>query len=177
MVHILLIQGAGVGGSDSLVADVSRQLGQDESIEAPVMPLADDPAAARWLPAVAAALAEQDGPFVAVGHSLGGSTLLQWLAANPAPPHLRAVITAAAPFWGEGGWSMAEFALPAGAAAGLAGIPCLMLNGDVDDTVPPDHLDLYRAQLPHVETAIIPGMDHEWARGGFALLDAVRRYA
>jgi len=177
MVHILLIQGAGIGASDPLIAGIRQQLQSGDSLEAPEMPLADDPAAARWLPAIGRALAEQDRPFVAVGHSLGGSCLLQWLGANPIPSHLRAVMTAAAPFWGEAGWSAAEFALPAEAAENLARLPCLLLNGDADDTVTPDHLLLYRHKLPHAQTRIVPGMDHGWAGGSAILLEAARQYA
>lgn len=177
MVNILFIQGAGTGASDALVADMRRHLAQGDTLDAPEMPLADDPKAERWLPAVGVALARQTAPFVAVGHSLGGSTLLQWLGANPHPRGLRAVVTAAAPFWGEGGWNMADFALPLGAAASLAETPCLLLNGDADDTVEVEHLSLYSRALPGIETRIVAAMDHQWANGGAILLDAVRRFA
>jgi len=174
VVHVLLIQGAGIGASDALIADMRRCMGPRDTLDAPAMPLADDPSPSRWLPAIGAALGGQSRPFVAIGHSLGGSSLLQWLGANPAPVHLHAVITAAAPFWGDGGWSSAEFALPAGARESLAEVPCLLLNGDADDTVSVDHPELYKGQLPHVATRIVPGMDHDWAGGGGILLDAAR---
>lgn len=176
MVHILLIQGAGLGASDALVAALRQQAAPGVTIEAPAMPQADDPSAASWLPAIGAALQRQTQPFVAIGHSLGGSTLLQWLGANPEPINLHAVITAAAPYWGAGGWSAQEFALPSGAAGQLGALPCIMLNGDADDTVPVDHLALYRAQLPQAETRIVPGMDHLWSDGAATLLQLAARF-
>ena len=177
MVHILLIQGAGLGASDALVAALRQQAAPGVTIESPAMPQADDPSAASWLPAIGAALQRQSQPFVAIGHSLGGSTLLQWLGANPAPTNLRAVITAAAPYWGAGGWRAQEFALPSGAAGQLGALPCIILNGDADDIVPVDHLALYRAQLPQAEIRIVPGMDHLWSGGAATLLRLAARFA
>jgi predicted alpha/beta hydrolase family esterase len=178
MVHILLIQGAGVGGSDKLVADMQPLLQPGETLDAPVMPMADDPSASRWLRAIGKALAAQKEPFVAVGHSLGGSSLLQWLGEHDAPDTLRAVITIAAPYWGDGGWQAGEFSLPEGAVENLAQLPHihLMLGSD-DEVVQRPHLGLYGRMLPMASTELIEGMDHEWATGGAILLDRVRRYA
>lgn len=177
MVHILLIQGAGVGGSDKLVADMQPLLQPGETLDVPVMPMADDPSATRWLPAIGAALAAQQQPFVAVGHSLGGSSLLQWLGAHDAPENLVAVITIAAPFWGDGGWQAGEFSLPPGATDRLGRLSHLhLMLGSEDEVVERHHLDLYATALPGAGTEVVAGMDHEWATGGALLLERVRRY-
>lgn len=178
MVHIVLIQGAGVGASDTFVADIERHLASGDTIEAPIMPLADDPAAARWLPAIGATLLAQRAPFVAVGHSLGGSSLLQWLGANPVPKRLVAMIGVAAPYWGDGGWSQGEFSLPSGAAERLSMVPHIhLLGGSEDETVPTEHLALYAGEVPGVSTMVMPGMDHGWAGGGAALMACIKQYA
>jgi MFS family permease len=60
-----------------------------------------------------------------------------------------------APFWAAGGWDIAEFALSDDAPQKLEGLRRLiMLRGDQDDVVAPDHPDRYKALLPQIEMPI-----------------------
>src|SRR5690606_11459360 len=124
----------------------------------------DNPQPHLWLPAIAAALARQTEPFVAVGHSLGGSSLLQHLAAADAlPEHLQGVVLLAVPFWGMPDWDFDGFeayALPPGSGERLTPLRHVrLLLGDADDTVPVSHAERYRSVLPQASLHILPGVD------------------
>lgn len=127
MTTVLFIHSAGPQGpgegSDALVKGMRAALPPDLTLIAPLMPKPDAPAAEPWLAALKAAVEAIEGDFVLVGHSLGGSTILQALARFGIPEGLLGVVTLAAPFWSAEDWSVEEFALPKDAGTKLQTLP------------------------------------------------------
>lgn len=87
---ILFLHSAGpqttTEGSGPLLARLRAEL-PEALIAAPALPTPDDPDPEAWEDAVRAEIADQEGPVVVVGHSLGGSVALRVLASGgPAWP-------------------------------------------------------------------------------------------
>lgn len=167
-IHSAGPQGAGEG-SHRLVAALREALGKTVRFEAPLMPEPDAPDAAAWGMAFASHLAGLRAPFVLVGHSLGGSTILKYLAEEHVPEGLAGVILIAAPFWGAPDWEVPDFALPDGFAMQLSGLPRLVLYHSLDDDgVPVSHVDLYASALPNAEVRKVDGRGHAFDTGEVA---------
>ncbi len=182
MTRLLFIHSAGPQGpgegSSALLAALRRQLPPGATVDAPLLPEPDNPDPRLWLPAIAAALARQTEPFVAVGHSLGGSSLLQHLtAADPLPARLLGVVLLAVPFWGMPDWDFdghGAYALPPGAGERLTALRHVrLLLGEDDGTVPLSHAERYRSVLPQATLHVLPGVDHQAAGAASAVADAV----
>ena len=81
---VLFIQGAGSmhepEGSGRLAAYLARELGTDYRLIAPEMPDADNPHYQPWRDRIEQELEAIDGKVILVGHSFGGSVLLNYLA-------------------------------------------------------------------------------------------------
>lgn len=160
-IHSAGPQGAGEGSS-ALVAALRKELPADWTFLAPLMPAPDAPKAAGWIAACKTHIAAIEDDLVIVGHSLGGSTLLQVFSEIAPPRNLMGVVLIAAPFWSAKDWNVAEFALQQGAEIALDRLPRLiLLQGDRDDVVPGDHQERYRTLLPGAKICVLPGVDHE----------------
>lgn len=178
MITVLFIHSAGPqgpgDGSSALLTGLRAILPPDITLIAPLMPNPDAPEAEPWLASVEAEIAAIPGDFVMLGHSLGGSTILQALARFGIPERLLGVVTLAAPFWGAGGWEMEEFALPHDDQAKLLKLSRLIiLQGDADDVVAKNHPQLYRDLLPQAKITMLAGVDHEAASAAPAVLAAL----
>lgn len=178
MITVLFIHSAGPqgpgDGSSALLTELRAILPADVTLIAPLMPNPDAPEPEPWLASVEAEMAAIPGDFVMLGHSLGGSTILQALARFGLPERLLGVVTLAAPFWGAGGWEMDEFALPHDAEAKLRALSRLIiLQGDADDVVAKNHPQLYRDLLPQATITMLAGVDHEAASAAPAVLAAL----
>jgi predicted alpha/beta hydrolase family esterase len=115
----------------------------------PVMPAALDPTPEGWLDGMEAALRPLDPDAVIIGHSLGGSTALKWIAERAPGFRAHSFLGLAMPHWGPEGWNYPGFCPPDGYAAATSGLGRLVLAGaQDDDTVDIAHLDLYARDLP-----------------------------
>jgi uncharacterized protein len=178
MTTILFIHSAGAQGpgegSSRFLANLRAKMPAGWTLLAPPMPEPDTPSAAPWIAATAEALASLEGEFVALGHSLGGSTLLQALARHGNPPGLLGVVLLAVPFWSAADWNVAEFALDRGDIQNLTDVGrVILLQGSADEMVPADHAQRYTGILPQVETRSLQGVDHEAAEAAASVLHAV----
>jgi pimeloyl-ACP methyl ester carboxylesterase len=164
--QVLFIQGAGAGTfddwDDKLVDSLRRELGDGWEIHYPRMPDEDDPSYAAWGPAIVHEMATlEDGAFV-VGHSVGGTMLIQTLAEQAPDVELSAIVLIAAPFVGDGGWPGDEFEFLSDLGARLpASVPVHVFHGLEDDTAPPAHADLYARAIPDAHLHLLPGRDHQ----------------
>lgn len=179
MTSLLFIHSAGAQGpgegSSALLAGLRAILPPDVTLIAPLMPSPDAPEAEPWLASVEAEMMAIRGDFVLLGHSLGGSTILQALARFGIPDRLLGVVTLAAPFWSAADWSVEEFALPKDAGEKLKALSRLIiLQGEEDDVVAKNHPQLYQALLPQAEITMLPGVDHEAALAAVSVLIAVQ---
>ena len=106
--QVLFVQGAGkdVHGrwDNRLVASLRSELGPDYDIRYPVMPNEADPKYATWKQALERELAALESGAIVIGHSVGGTILINVLAERTPESSLGAICLISAPFIGEGGW-------------------------------------------------------------------------
>ncbi len=164
-VHFL--HGAGVPKSDlvpdryPLLRRVVAVFGSN-AVAAPPMPAPDDPDAQAWMGCMDEVLAGVAKDDVLIGHSLGGSVLLQWITERRTDLAARALICCASPYWGMGGWDSASFALRPDVDAVPGTIARVVFCGAEDDEiVDVGHLDLYAARLRRIEVIRLSSGGHD----------------
>ena len=175
---VLFIQGAGdmwaPDGSGVLAKYLQDSLGSDYDVIAPEMPGADtDPRYLPWRKKIEEELRGIDGPVVLVGHSLGGSMLLKFLAEGPPPTSIAGLFLVSVPHWSPEGWE-AEYALPDGFASRLPAAPTFLYHSRDDPHVPFEHLAFYKKHLPNATSRTIDGTEHSFLNGLPELVDDIR---
>jgi uncharacterized protein len=128
------------------------------------MPDPDNPDATAWGEAVRKQFKAITEDFVAVGHSLGGSTILKELAENGVPDNLKGVLTMATPYWPD--WEVMDYALPKDVSR-LAKVPVILYFSKDDETVAFSHLARYAKLLPHAVKRPITGTGHLFDKAPF----------
>lgn len=164
--QLLFVQGGGDGVHDEwdgkLVGSLSRALGPDYEVRYPRMPDEADPDFAAWSGVLRDELARLEDGAIVVGHSVGGTILIDTLAGQPPGLALGAIFLLAAPFVGEGGWPSEEGRSQEGIGEKLpAGVPIFLYHGLADTEVPPMHAGLYARAIPHAQLCRLPGRDHQ----------------
>jgi predicted alpha/beta hydrolase family esterase len=171
--RILFIHAAGAQDTDDssqpLLRGLRKALGRRAAIDAPIMPDPDNPDAGAWGRAVRKHLKAMDEDFVAVGHSLGASTILKELAEHGVPRKLRGVVTMAMPYWPD--WGIKDYALSKDVSR-LKTLPLILYISTDDETVGVGHLDRYRKLLPHAVLKRISGTGHLFDKAPFAEIAA-----
>jgi pimeloyl-ACP methyl ester carboxylesterase len=176
--QVLFIQGGGAGAhdqwDDKLVDGLRRELGDGYEVRYPPMPDEADPSYARWSGAIQGELAAlEDG--VVLGHSVGGTILINALAERPPERNPRAIILIGAPFVGADGWPGTEFELPPDLGARLPReVPVHIFHGLADQTAPPPHADLYARAIPQAQLHRLPGRDHQLGNDLSEVVKAIR---
>jgi hypothetical protein len=166
LTEVLFVQGAGEGAHDEdadLAANLRQELGKGYAVRFPRMPEEDEPDYATWVRLVEDEVAEMgDGAFV-VGHSIGASVVIRWLAEKAPPQALAGVFLLAAPFWHDHQvWRWKEVELPRGAASKLPrATPIHMYHGEDDEIVPFEHLDMYAKAIPQASVHPLRGRNHQ----------------
>ena len=106
--QVLFVQGGGEGTHDEwdnkLVASLGKGLGPGYRIRYPLMPNEADPNYASWKGALEVEFAELEPGAIVVGHSIGGTILINVLAERAPQRTPAGLFLVAAPFVGEGGW-------------------------------------------------------------------------
>ncbi|MHB1169886.1 MAG: alpha/beta fold hydrolase [Longimicrobiales bacterium] len=163
--QVLFIQGGGPQAYEwdqRLVDSLKDALGPYYEIRYPQMPNEGDPRYAEWKAVLEREFAALDDRAVLVGHSLGGTVLINAVAEQAAMPLFGGIVLLAAPFVGEGGWRSDELDPPRDLGARLPeGMPIHIYHGLDDDTVPPSHAELYARAIPHARLSYLPGRDHQ----------------
>lgn len=166
MRQILFIQGGGEGvhdeWDDKLVASLKQALGAADEIRYPRMPDEQDPSSAAWGATIRREMAGLADCAVVVGHSVGGTLLVQALVGETHRRNLAGIVLIAAPFVGAGGWPGEEFEFPADLGASLPqGVPVRVFHGLDDQTVPPSHARLYGDAIAGARLHLLPQRDHQ----------------
>ena len=163
--QLLFIQG---GGADAyawdrkLVDSLTHSLGPDYESRYPRMPNEDDPDEARWKAVIMQEFAALDDGAILVGHSIGGTILVDLLAEQPPARPPGALVLLAAPFVGEGGWPADGFETRRDLGEKLPpGMPVHLFHGEEDETAPPGHASLYARVVPQARLHLLPGRDHQ----------------
>jgi predicted alpha/beta hydrolase family esterase len=162
----LFVQGGGEGVHDQwdhrLVDSLGRELGPDYEILYPVMPNEADPQYAPWKRTLERELAALGPGAVVVGHSVGGTILINALAERAPSPALGAICLIAAPFIGAAGWESDEIGPRPDLAARLPrDVPIFLYHGRNADTVPFAHLELYARAIPRAHVRRLANRDHQ----------------
>jgi len=163
---VLFIQGAGKNvhaeWDNKLVESLRRELGPRYVVRYPRMPNEDDPTLAAWRPVLERELVSLGNGAIVVGHSVGGTILINILAEAPPPVALHAIVLIAAPFIGEGGWESEEIEPRADLAERLAaGVPIHLFHGEDDHEVPIAHVELYARSIPRAQVHRLARRDHQ----------------
>lgn len=163
---LLFVQGAGEGTHDQwdnkLVASLSHDLGSDYRILYPRMPNEADPSLVEWKAALTDHLRTLQDGAILVGHSFGGTLLMHVMAEEGSEFVPGAIVSIAAPFFGEGGWPSDELTVQADLGSRLpAAVAVLLYHGTADTIVPVDHVDLYANAIPHAVTRKLSERDHQ----------------
>jgi predicted alpha/beta hydrolase family esterase len=163
---VLFVQGAGTGTHEEwdlkLVESLQRELGAGYEVRYPLMPNEDDPTVATWQPKLEKELATLRKGAIVVGHSVGGTILIDLLAKSPRMITLDAIALIAVPFIGEGGWSSEDIAPRSDLAERLPGaVPIFLYHGEADETVPIAHVELYANAVPGAHVRRLAGRDHQ----------------
>jgi len=164
--EVLFVQGGGKGTHDQwdnkLVESLRQELGPDYEICYPRMPREDDPSYALWKTTLERVFGTLQDGAILVGHSVGGTILVNVLAEQTSTRTFGAIFLIAAPFVGEGGWSADDLQLPPDLGALLPkNIPIHFYHGLEDKVVPPAHVDLYARAIPRARIHHLPGRDHQ----------------
>lgn len=164
--QVLFIQGAGARvhdeWDDKLAESLTRELGPQYDVQYPRMPDEDDPHVAAWKAALTQHLESLHDGAIVVGHSVGGTVLINTLAEKPPARLLGAIVLIAAPFVGADGWESDEWQSSGDLGAQLPrGAPICVFHGLADDTVPPSHADLYARAIPQARLYRLTNRDHQ----------------
>lgn len=164
--HVLFVQGGGDGVHDEwdnkLVDSLHHELGPGYTIRYPVMPNEADPSYVAWKAAIEKELGVLEQDAILVGHSIGGTVLINALAEREPERAWGGLFLIAAPFIGEGGWTSQDIEPRSDLAARLPpGMPIFLYHGRQDDIAPPAHVELYAQALPGAHVRRLDGRDHQ----------------
>jgi len=164
--QLLFIQGGGARvhdeWDDKLVSSLRRELGPRYEVRYPRMPNEGDPSYAAWCATLQVELARLNDGAIVIGHSIGGTILINVLAEHPPERTLGAIVLIAAPFLGEGGWPPDDWQPQREIGGRLpSGVPIYLYHGLADDTAPPSHAELYARAIPQAHLRLLPGRDHQ----------------
>ena len=163
---VLFIQGGGEGTYhewDNVLVDSLRSgLGPGYGVRYPRMPNEGDPSYQQWSETIGHEIADLDEGSVVVGHSLGGTILVQALVDSPPERQLAAIVLIAAPFVGRDGWPSDDFEFSGDLGARLpAGVPVYVFHGVKDEMTPATHAALYADAIPRAQVYVLSGRDHQ----------------
>ncbi|MBK8902696.1 MAG: alpha/beta fold hydrolase [Anaerolineaceae bacterium] len=167
--QVLFIQGAGAGAYDEdekLVESLRSALGDVYEVLYPQMPDESDPDYESWKGQIKKELAGLEGEVILIGHSLGGSFLLKYLAEEKVERTVVGIFLIATPYWGGDGWQYEgyeQITLPEGFASKLPrGAPIFLFHSRDDEIVPFAHLALYAEKLPQATVREFDGCGHQF---------------
>lgn len=164
--EVLFVQGAGEGTHDewdnALVDSLRTGLGPGHEVRYPRMPEEGDPSYPRWSAAIWREMAHIGEGAVVVGHSIGGTILVQALIDRPPERKLAAIVLIAVPFVGGSGWPGDDFEFSGDLGDRLpAGVPVHVFHGAQDETAPATHAGLYADAIPRALVHVLSGRDHQ----------------
>ena len=176
---VLFIQGAGNKyapfGSGKLIASLQEQLRSNYHVLAPDMPDPDHPRYLAWRDQIEQDLGKLDADVLLIGHSLGGSMLLKYLAEGTYRRPIAGMFLVAVPYWGKQDWEL-EFAVPEDFASHLPPIRQLFLyHSRSDEEVPFASLRRYQEQLPQATVRVLDGKEHSFTEGLPLLAQDIKR--
>ncbi|PUA29250.1 MAG: hypothetical protein B0W54_01210 [Cellvibrio sp. 79] len=180
-IDVLFIHSAGSqfgdDGSAPFVKKLRASLGQNFNVNAPLMPLPDDPSYDRWRNKLKELL-QHKSPPVLIGHSLGGSVLLKYISEEQPAISSVGLFLVATPFWGDENWNSDEFVLRENVANFLPDtLNIFLYQSRDDDVVSIDHLTRYSSAIPRAAVNELDGGGHVFKNGLPCLVEDIQRLA
>ena len=164
--QVLFIHGAGsdgVAADRKLATSLQTALGADYKVIYPTMPKPDAPEYALWKAKLSQELAALASNVILVGHSLGASVLMKYLAEEHVDQPITGLFMLASPFWNAKDEGVAEYALNKDFASHLpTDLPIYLYQSRDDDIVPFAHLAMYADNLPHAVKHEFDGRGHQF---------------
>lgn len=159
-------QGSHEGSSD-FITWLKKELGTGYEIMHPIMPHPDSPDYESWREKLNTELPKLNDEAIFVGHSLGGSILLKYLAEESFDRSVAGLFLVSVPFWGgDENWDHDEFKLHDRFIETLPEMSQIFLyHSKSDPVVPFAHQALYAKALPKSIVREIDGKEHAFARG------------
>ena len=165
--QVLFVQGGGAEGThdkwdNKLVASLERELGPDYEVRYPRMPNEAHPNYANWKAALTKEFAKLDDGAILIGHSIGGTILINALTEDPPASAVSGVFLIAAPFVGDNGWPSDDIKPRKKIGAELPeGMPVYLYHGSEDKIAPFAHVDLYAKAIPDAVVRRLKGRNHQ----------------
>jgi predicted alpha/beta hydrolase family esterase len=165
--QVLFVQGGGEEGThdewdNKLVESLGRELGSSYEVRYPRMPDEAEPKYASWKAALKKEFGRLDDGAILVGHSIGGTILINTLAEESPDLAPSGIFLLAAPFVGEGGWPSEEITpMPDLGKRLPARTPVHLYHGSEDETVPFEHVRIYAKVIPQAVVRRLVGRDHQ----------------
>lgn len=158
---LFLVHGAGRSVDDPVLVTLSSSLADVFRPHAIAMH-ADGKGAGGWMGALSDCFTAINESTVLLGHSLGASQILKWLAESQLAHLPKAVVALASPYWGTDDWEADEYRIAASSTKAFSQISLLFWQGDADTVVPPSHLERYRDLFPSAEFHLLSGVGHDF---------------
>jgi len=169
-VHCGGTQGPNCGSRD-LVNYLKEKLGASYDVLYPQMPDPDNPQYILWKETLQDAFQEVDDDIIVIGHSLGGSVLLKFLAEEHCEKNIAGLFLIAPPFFSKTNWHVKDFIMHQRLFKRLQSMEHIFLYHSRDDEVVPIiHQALYANKLPAAAIREISEGGHLFTTG---LLDLV----
>jgi uncharacterized protein len=164
--QVLFVHGAGEGAhaeDAKLVASLREQLGSGYEVRYPALPNESEPDYATWKNCIADELTIVGDNALLVGHSIGASVLIKFLADGGFKQSIAGAFLVATPFWHDHEvWRWKEAELPQDVADRLPrGVPVFLYHGREDEIVPFSHLAMYAKALPQATVRALGGRNHQ----------------
>jgi predicted alpha/beta hydrolase family esterase len=126
------------------------------------MPDEDDPKFAPWRAAIREELDRLDDGAILIGHSIGAAILIHSLGDEPPERAPAGIFLISMPFIGEGGWPSDEIEPQPDLGAKLPpGSAVYLYQGEADETVPANHVELNAKAIPQAVIRKLAGRDHQ----------------
>ncbi|HET7535352.1 MAG TPA: alpha/beta fold hydrolase [Candidatus Didemnitutus sp.] len=163
---------SGVQGSAPFLKHLRRDLGADYAVSAPKMPAPTKPSYQSWKRKIAKLLSHENAPSILVGHSLGGSVLLKYIAEERPDVRARGLFIVSSPYWGS---NNPDFVLAEGFAQSLPKkLKIYFYQSRDDEVINLDHLARYRKAVPRATVRTIASGGHTFKAGLPELVTDIR---
>lgn len=165
-IDVVFIQGGGKGAhteDELLVKSLERALGSEFNVRYPRMQGESEPDFGAWKQQISSTLEMIRGEVILVGHSLGGSALLKYLAEGQFYQSVNGLFLLAAPSWDKNKWNFDDLKLPEDVSDRLAAIQSIFFYQSRDDEIVPfQHLALHSARFPKATTRTLKSGGHQF---------------
>lgn len=162
---VIVVHGAGwqppAGQGEDWKATLAARLGPGWEVRAPQMPRPEEPDYWVWKHVFDEVLRHAPRRVTLVGHSMGGSFLLKYVALEEHDLEVDGLFVVAAPFFGKyPDWRGPGFILPEDPGPLRQVDPLVFYHSQDDDIVPFAHLDDYAGRLPQAHIRRLHGLGH-----------------